>query len=93
MGLRDYLRSDSNQSAMRLMGFMCTLAACIFSVEAGAAMILCVVLARDGSVAGAILGGSAAVIGALLVPAFGGKAVQAFAESNTPPEGGGGTQK
>jgi membrane protein YqaA with SNARE-associated domain len=81
MGLKDYLRNDSSQSAMRLMGFLCVLAACIFSVEAGAAMILCVILARDGAIVGALLAGAAGVIGALLIPAFGGKAIQSFAES------------
>ena len=88
MSLKDYLRDDTQYSAMRLFGFLCVLAAFLFTLAAAAAIILAVVLLREGNlvgsiaaIIGAILGGGAALVGALLVPAFGGKAAQSFAEN------------
>ena len=92
MGLKDYLRNDTNNSAMRLMAFLAVLTGCIFALMTGLAVLLAVILLKEpntiiavSAIIGAILGGGAAVIGALFLPAFGGKAAQSFAEG---PENG-----
>lgn len=59
-------RDDSHTSMMRVCQFICVLTAAIVAV-------ICVSLGRDLSTA-------AVLVGALLVPAFGGKAIQAFSE-------------
>jgi len=59
-------RDDTHMSMMRVCQFMCVLTAAIVA-------LVCVILGRELSTA-------AVLVGALLVPAFGGKAIQAFSE-------------
>lgn len=58
---------NTHTSMMRICQFICVVASVIIA-------ILCVVLGRD-------LGSSAALVGAILGPAFIGKAVQSFSEA------------
>lgn len=59
-------RADTKVSIMRIIAFMCVLSALVIA-------ILIVVLDRD-------LAGGAALVGAILTPAFIGKAMQSYAE-------------
>lgn len=86
--LLKFLQHGTPESSMRLMALRIVNAA-FFLVVFGivgvvAGFIVAVVLNRDmaqvAAVVGGIMGGMAGVVGALLVPAFGGKAAQKFAE-------------
>jgi uncharacterized membrane protein len=59
--------STTNASTMRIAMFLCVVASVISAIMA-------LIMGRD-------LIGTAAIITAFLIPAFGGKAVQAFAEA------------
>lgn len=89
MGLREYLSAGHQQSAMRLMAFLCVVTACISAIGAVSGFVVGVILGRDMTMLGAAIGGIAGIIGALLVPAFGGKAAQSFAELKKPDDQGG----
>jgi uncharacterized membrane protein YeaQ/YmgE (transglycosylase-associated protein family) len=87
--IESYLKTDSNNSMMRLM--------CWEAFKAGRNLAYCIVigtivgvvialfLGKESSI-GALLGGAAAFIGAtvgmFLIPSFGGKAAQSFAEKD-----------
>jgi hypothetical protein len=73
---------DKNNSSMRFALIMCVVTACIIGIGAGIGFILGILLNRDLALIGASLGGLAGIIGAILVPAFSGKAIQKFAEQD-----------
>ena len=89
MSLKDYLRGDTNQSSMRLMAFLVVVTACIVALGAVGGFVLAIIRDKDAGIIGALLGGCAGLVGALLVPAFGGKALQTFAEGDKPDNTGG----
>lgn len=64
--MKGLLSSNGNTSSMRIMALLCVITSCLIA-------ILGIVLNRE-------LGGIAAVIGALLMPAFAGKWLQAKEE-------------
>jgi Flp pilus assembly protein TadB len=57
---------QGNSSSMRIMAFICVLVACVIG-------LLAVILNRD-------LSGAGVLVGAILLPAMGSKALQRFAE-------------
>lgn len=73
MGFKDFFRNDSQYSSMRLMAFICVLSACFCALVLGGFCIF----------TGKPLDGIAVIVGALLVPAFGGKVGQAITENKT----------
>ena len=89
--IKEFLKVGTQQSSMRLMSMRAVNTACFVSVFAivGAvtSLILCVTCNKDlvaiGAVIGALLGGTAGIVGTLLLPAFGGKAAQSkFEQEN-----------
>lgn len=89
MGFKDFFRSDSTLSSMRLNAFIVTVTACIVALGAVGGAVVGVILDRDLALIGGIIGGCAGLVGALLVPAFGGKAFQSFAEKKPDDSGEG----
>ena len=92
--IQEYLRSDTKQSSMRLMAIRAVNTACFIAVVAvlGAVSGVIVAIALDrglsviSGIVGGLLGGSAGIVGTLLVPAFAGKSSQSFAETKKTPE-------
>jgi F0F1-type ATP synthase assembly protein I len=89
--LNQYLRSDTKESSMRLMSNRVATTACFISifsvVGTTVGIILAIILNRDlvvfSGIIGTFLGAVAGIVGVLLVPAFGGKAAQKFAEKES----------
>ena len=73
---------DKINSSMRIAFLMVVITACMVALGAVAGLILSIVLHQELTAIGSILGGLAGIIGSLLVPAFGGKSLQKFAEGN-----------
>jgi len=73
-------RDDTHMSMMRVCQFMCVFTACIVAIMGAAGFLYAIVHEKGLLVLAGILAGIAAIITALLVPAFGGKAIQAFSE-------------
>ena len=67
---------NTKSSSMRFCLVMTVVTACFVAIGAVAGYILAVWLDRDMAMVASILGGFAGIIGALLVPAFTGKAIQ-----------------
>jgi len=67
-----YLSAGSPQSSMRLAFMIVIITSCVIALGA---VMLCILLNRD------MLGGVAAVLSALLIAAFGGKAIQSYSEN------------
>jgi hypothetical protein len=67
---------EKTNSTMRFAFVLCVITACSIGFGAGAGFVIAVIMDRDIALIGAALGGLAGIIGAILVPAFGGKAIQ-----------------
>lgn len=75
---------EKTNSTMRIGFIICIITASCIGIGAGAGFIIALILDRDIALIGAALGGFAGIIGAFLVPAFGGKVGQKFAEIEKP---------
>jgi len=64
--MKTFQDNKGNSSSIRLMSFICVLVACAIG-------ILAVILNRD-------LSGAGVLVGAIILPAMGSKAIQRFAE-------------
>jgi hypothetical protein len=94
--IREYLSKDGKQSSMRLMAVRISNTAAFIAIVVVVGcvigLLLCVYFNRGFSKIAEIirnlLGGTAGIIGTLLIPAFGGKAAQTKFEISDKNKGG-----
>lgn len=94
--IHEYLTKDGKQSSMRLMAVRISTTAAFISIVVVIGcvigLLMCVYFNRGFSkiseIIKSLLGGTAGIIGTLLIPAFGGKAAQTAFELNDKNKGG-----